>query len=147
MAPAYDWVAKSAAALERVKNSHAAMDLGDALRAARQLVMDVDAFISFTAPFKLAKTLGADPRAKDKLAAILYNCAEAVRVASLLFAPACPTRMRALWSAWGLEVKAGTTLDEWCAFASGRHSLRPGQKISKGEALFMRADPAEAAPA
>ncbi len=147
MAPAYDWVGRSAAALERVKKAHAAIDLGDALLTARQLIMDVDAFISFTAPFKLAKAVGADPRAKEKLAAILYNCAEAIRVASLLFAPACPERMRTLWSAWGLEVGVGTTLDAWCVFATGRHSLRPGQRISKGEALFMRADPAEAAPA
>jgi methionyl-tRNA synthetase len=127
-----------AVALDRV-------DLSTAFGCARLLVQQVDDFISHTAPFTLAKTLDANPDAKQALAAILYACAETVRVASLLFAPAMPTKMAALWRAWNCTPAAGVPLAELAAFA-GAHALKPGHAISKGEALFMRADAAEAAP-
>ncbi|MCL4741458.1 MAG: methionine--tRNA ligase [Phycisphaerales bacterium] len=133
--------------LERFEND-------EALRTAIRLIGDVDLFINATAPFKLAKTVGSDPSASDRLAAILHCCAEAIRIASLLLYPAMPAKMAALWRTWNCSplhdpedpdsgFKAPLAeLAEW----GGAWSLRPGQRIAKGEALFMRADPAEPAP-
>jgi methionyl-tRNA synthetase len=120
-------------------------DTGEALRQGTMLVRYVDDFISHTAPFTLAKhAVGDDVR--DALAAILYACAEAVRIASVLLSPAMPGKMEQLWKAWGCTPAPGATLQDLCAFA-GPHALKPGRPLGKGEALFMRADPAAAPPA
>ncbi|MCK6477809.1 MAG: hypothetical protein L6Q35_13370, partial [Phycisphaerales bacterium] len=81
----------------------------------------------------------------DQLAVILYHCAEAIRIASLFLSPALIGQMPRLWASWGCAPPEGAGLAELATFA-GSHALRPGHRISKGEALFMRADPAEAAP-
>ncbi len=110
------------------------------------LVRQVDEFISHTAPFTLAKRAAEIPDAEYALAAILYACAEALRVASVLLSPALITRVPQVWKAWGCEPAAGVGLAELAKFG-GTHALAAGQGISKGEILFMRADPKEPAPA
>ncbi len=124
-------------------------DLAGALHEGVQLVRKVDSYINVTEPFKLAKKVDTEPGAKDRLAAILYHCAEALRVASLMMSPAIPDATAKLWATWSctLPTDAGTQtlahLTQW----DGPHSLKPGQPLTKGEPLFMRADPAEPAPA
>jgi hypothetical protein len=54
--------------------------------------------------------------------------------------------MAALWKTWHCEPKPGVPLAELAKFA-GPHSLKPGQSVSKGEILFMRADAAAPPPA
>jgi methionyl-tRNA synthetase len=142
----YDFAAACAAAPARVAAAIDTLDLPAALGEAGALVRRVDGFINVTAPFKLAKTVDTDPAAKPRLAAILYACAESVRVASVLFSPAMPGKMAALWQTWNCTPPPGVTLADLTRFG-GPHALKPGQGIAKGEALFMRADPAEAAPA
>lgn len=110
------------------------------------LIGKVDAYINVTQPFKIAKTVDQDPTAKERLATVLYVCAEAIRVASVLMSPAMPQKMAQLWQGWNCTPAAGASLADLCVFG-GPHGLKPGQKISKGENLFNRADAAEAAPA
>ena len=114
-------------------------DLVRAFRRGIALVSVVDAFINETEPFRLAKKLDEDPANRDRLDAILYHCAEALRIASLLLSPAMPQKMGELWERWGCVPPAGVPLSELAAWG-GDHSLKPGQKIEKGEPLFMRAD-------
>jgi len=97
-------------------------------------------------PSKLAKKLDAGAPPQAELAAILYTCAEAVRIASLLLSPAMPTKMAEIWRNWNCAPPPGIPLSDLAKFG-GPHSLKPGTAIAKGDALFMRADPAEAAPA
>ncbi len=123
----------------------------ESLHAAVQLVRKVDGYINVTAPFKLAKLIEADPFRRTELAAILYHCAEAVRIAAYLFWPAMPAKMDELLTRWGCltgtqAVAQGVRLAELAQWA-GPHGLKPGAKLSKGEGgLFNRADVAEAAP-
>lgn len=124
-----------------------------ALNLGRLLVNEVDVFINDTAPFKLAKNMEADG-ARDRLSWILAECAEALRIASLLMYPAMPYRMAELWRRWHCSplrdpadpssgfVAPLEKLAEW----GGPHSLKPGTPIAKGDPLFMRADPAEPPP-
>jgi methionyl-tRNA synthetase len=121
--------------LGAVKN----VDVSQALADALGIIRSVDIYINDTAPFKLAKTLDTDPTVKPKLAEILYNCAEAIRVASVLLSPAMPTKMAAFWTLWGCTPKVGVSLAEIVAFG-GPHRLKPGNPVTKGEPLFMRAD-------
>jgi len=114
-------------------------DLGEALSAGIELVRQVDQYINVTAPFKLAKTVGNDEHAKARLGSILYNCAEALRIASVILSPAMPGKMASLWALWDCAPAPGATLEALCTF-SGPHAMRPGQRIAKGEPLFMRAE-------
>lgn len=123
----------------------ASLDVAAAVQLGSFVVREVDLYINETAPFKLAKKLGEDPGAKEQLSEILGACAEAVRIASVLMAPAIPGKMAQLWGAWNCEPRAGVVLADLLTFG-GPAGLRPGQMIAKGEGLFMRADPAEAAP-
>lgn len=121
-------------------------DLAGALGEGVALVREVDGYINATAPFKLAKTIDADPAAKARLATILFNCAEGVRVASLLLEPALTQRMPRLWEGWSWSPTPDNTMEALATFA-GSAGLKPGQRLGKGDPLFMRADPAEPAPA
>jgi methionyl-tRNA synthetase len=140
-----NWVSVAADARAGVADALAHYDLGTALAAGLKLVRAVDLYINDTAPFKLAKTIDQNPEAKTQLAAILSNCAEALRIASILLSPAMPEKMAHLQTLWNCTPPAGATLEHLCTFA-GPHALKPGQHITKGDPLFMRADPAEPSP-
>ena len=136
------------------KQSFENFDLVGVLGAGSRLVDFVDEFISYTAPFTLAKRLDEEPDGFAALTAILYACAEAIRIASLLLFPALPNKMAELWRAWNCsplndpnDPNSGfkAPLDELAAWG-GEWSLKPGQRITKGPALFMRASAGEAMP-
>lgn len=108
--------------------------LDHALSHPRSLVRSVDAFVHQTEPFKLAK----DPTQNEKLAIILTDCVRTLKVAAVLYLPAMPAKMTDLLSRLGCDLqKSSKTFDELCAW----DSVRPGDRITKGDALFMRADP------
>jgi methionyl-tRNA synthetase len=141
-------VREALAALDRT-------DIAAALSAGIAVVRCVDQYINETAPFKLAKTIDASEAgeaARARLGEILACCAEGVRIASVLLAPAMPDKVAQLWQAWNLHngsanaglAAKGVSLADNCTFA-GPHGLHQG-KVSKGEVLFMRADPAAPVP-
>ena len=94
---------------------------------------------------RVLSAIETEPGTKAQLAGILYNCAEALRIASLLLTPAMPDKMADLQRRWSCTPTPGVPLSDLARFA-GPHALKPGSPIEKGEALFMRADPAEPAP-
>jgi len=101
------------------------------------LVRQIDAYIEATQPFKLAK----DESKLPEVGTILYNCAEALRIASLLLWPVIPGKIETMWRRMGCGEYADALanhgcgkLDEWAQW--GR--LEPGTVLEKGEALFPR---------
>jgi methionyl-tRNA synthetase len=141
-----DFAALCSGAVARAVSRAEVMDLGGSLQEGVALVRQVDQYINITAPFKLAKLVEAEPARRAELGAILYNCAETLRIASVLMSPALTRKCPELWAQWNCAPAAGATLKDLCAFG-GAHALRESQSVVKGEALFMRADAAEAAPA
>jgi methionyl-tRNA synthetase len=146
----FDWEAIINNAVRSAIAKGDALEIGGALREGVELVKRVDAYINVTEPFKMAKRLEGEGggAVRAELGTILYQCAEALRVASVLMSPAIPDASARLASSWGFEVPvchATRTLYHITRWG-GEHSLRPGQALSKGEALFMRADPAEPEP-
>jgi methionyl-tRNA synthetase len=135
----FDGKALCAGVVTKVEKHLAAADVSSALAEAVTIIRAVDLFINDTAPFKLAKTLDTDPTVKPRLAEILYSCAEAIRVASVLLSPALPAKMAAFWTLWGCAPDTKATLKEVAAFG-GAHRLASGRAVAKGEPLFMRAD-------
>ncbi len=136
-----------------------APDLAGSVRAGIEISNMVDGFVASTRPFSIAKEIEkgthADPeRGRADLTSILYQAAEALRIASLLLYPVMPSKMAELWRNWNCEHLNDANdpdsgfvapLDELAAWG-GKYSLKPGQRISKGEVLFMRADAKEDAP-
>ncbi len=120
-----------------VQQVAAKLDLAQMAAHALQLVRNIDAFIENTAPFKLAK----DPAKLPEVGTILYNCAEAMRIASVLLWPIMPSKMQELWRRIGCDhytqalADHGTgKLSEWTQWGQ----LSPGTAILQGEALFPR---------
>ncbi|MGP1273617.1 MAG: methionine--tRNA ligase [Phycisphaerales bacterium] len=142
----FDFAASAAAALAEAERAVEAFELDRLGHAGLSLVRTVDDFISYAAPFTLAKRVGELEHAETALATMLYSCAEALRIAALLLSPVLPEKSSALLRSWGCEPAGGAPLSELAAFG-GAHSIRVGRSLTKGEALFMRADPAEAPPA
>ena len=114
------------------------LDLAAAVQGvAMKLVHAIDRYIESTQPFKLIKEEANRPAVAD----VIYHCAEALRVASLLLWPTMPTKMEELWSRMGLVDYAPALSDrgcgqfkEWVAWGG----LQPGAAIEKGDPLFMR---------
>jgi methionyl-tRNA synthetase len=140
------WPALVASIVGPARGSLDRRDVAAATLAGIAIVRQVDSYINTTEPFKLAKRVEAEPALKQRLGTILYHCAEALRIASILLSPAMPTKMAQLWTTWSCTPSPGATLGELCLFG-GPHALKPGTGLTKGEVLFMRADPAEPAPA
>jgi len=126
----YDWPALTSQAVHKAIEAHEALALDDAINEALMLLRKVDHFIDETAPFKRAK----DESKRDEVGAILYQCVEAVRLASLLLNCVLPNRTAELWQALGLEIDPRNgelpQLAQWGA-------MPVGHKIPK-VALFPR---------
>ncbi len=133
------WVDEVRANVQKAAEALDNFDVGTALQQGIEIVRKVDGFINLTQPFKLAKTIAQNPAAKDELGAILYCCAEAIRIGGILLSPALTGRMPVLWGAWHCAPPEGAAFTELCTFG-GPHALRPGQKITKGDILYMRAE-------
>ena len=126
----HDWPTLCREAVARTQASVERLDLAGALGAAVGLIRNVDAFINRTEPYKLAK----DESNRDELGAILYQCVEAVRIASLLLWAVMPAKVGELWQALGVEIDpARGGLEERAAWG-GLDAGRPVRKI----ALFPR---------
>lgn len=130
------FVADHAAAAITYAN-HVAVD--KALDAALSISNAVDGFINDTAPFKLAK----DDANMPTVAAILYQCAEALRIACTLLSPAMPNAMATAIERLGFTVDATDSFEELIQW--GR--LTPGKHVTKGDPLFPRADAKDPEPA
>ena len=129
-----DWPQLTQHAAKESAELMADFNLSGSIAAAMGIIRKVDAFINATEPFKLAK----DPEQQAKLSAILYQCAEAIRIAGCLLWPVMPDRCEALFKALGQEFDPGEVhlqeLTQW-------GGLQPGTIVEK-IALFPRIDSA-----
>jgi methionyl-tRNA synthetase len=92
------------------------------------LIRDVDLFINDTAPFKLAK----DESKQAELGAILYQCIETLRIATLLLSPVIPSKTKEFHKAIQSDECNGNLQNQakW-------GQMQPGAVVSK-VALFPR---------
>ncbi len=109
---------------------------------ASKIVRSVDEYIEKTKPFSRAK----DPAKLPEVGTILYNCAETLRIASLLLYPVIPAKVEELWRRLGcdyaqqLAANGGRgNLAEWVKWGQ----LKPGTPILTGDPLFPRFQPAK----
>ncbi len=126
----FDIPAAAATAISESQKAMEAFDLSTAIAAPLALIRKVDGYINATEPFKIAK----DPARIGELQTILYECIEAVRIASLLLWPVMPGKMEELWRALNIS-PSQTALQE----ATQWGGMKPGTKVAK-VALFPRVD-------
>lgn len=89
-------------------------------------------YIDETMPWVLAKSEENMPR----LAAVLYNLAESLRIISILIQPFMPETPEKIWQQLGLskdDVKSWDSAKEWGGYPIGA-------KVEKGEIIFPRID-------
>ncbi|EKJ76884.1 hypothetical protein FPSE_03070 [Fusarium pseudograminearum CS3096] len=77
------------------------INLSNALRGVFELLREANRFISDTEPWKMTKS--EDPNAKVCINWVIYECAEAVRIAGILLQPIMPTKAEELLDNLGVD--------------------------------------------
>jgi len=109
------------------------MDFSGYLHAAARLVSRANKYIDETAPWLLAK----DQSQMSRLATVMYNLAECIRISLILTAPTMPTLMERANQQLGLWNKTeGVMWEE----AGTWGMTSSGTPVKKGESLFPRID-------
>lgn len=114
----------------KVDKEMSAWHIPDALAAIFQLVGACNKYIDVTAPWVLAKT----DEGRERLATVLYNLAECLRIVGILLTPyltSTPDKMFA---------QLGTPADRRTIESVAFGGTVAGTKVEKGEALFPRID-------
>jgi methionyl-tRNA synthetase len=118
-----------------VARYRAAMDvyaLHEGAAAAFQIIDAANEFIAETAPWKLAK----DPADAARLDAVLFDVAEAIRVAAVLLLPIMPASAAEVLR----RVGERTAVDRIRLDSHAKWTTAGERQIVKGEALWPRAD-------
>jgi methionyl-tRNA synthetase len=89
-------------------------------------------YIDETMPWILAK----DEEKRERLAAVMYNLAESIRIISVLIQPFMPETPEKIWNQLGLADSDATSWES----AKKWGSYPGGAKVNKGESLFPRID-------
>ncbi len=98
-----------------------------------EIVSASNKYVDETAPWSLAK----EEKDRPRLATVLYQTLEALRIIALLLAPFMPTTAEKMWTHLGME----SNLWEQNLEADGNWGgLKPGGKIVKPTPLFPRID-------
>ena len=113
---------------EKVKSQVEQFDLNQALVSVLEMVKHTNRYVESNAPWKLFKEGN-----QERIDTVLYNAAEALRIASILLFPVMPGKCRELLAQLGVEEK-----DITLANTQKWGLAKPGQKISAGEPLFPR---------
>lgn len=96
-----------------------------------KVIARANKYIDETAPWALAK----DESKKARLAAVLYNLCETLRIISILLAPFIPE------TAAKMQKQLGVSADELTYESAGKWGVLPADAvIEKGDALFPRID-------
>jgi methionyl-tRNA synthetase len=107
-----------------------------ALTTAWEIVNAANKYVDETAPWALAK----EEKGRPRLATVLYNGLECLRLIALLLAAFMPSTSERMWSQLGIEE------DLWKQnLKEGRKwgGLKPGKRITKPTPLFPRINPSK----
>lgn len=111
------------------------MELNQAIKDVWNLIGRANKYIDETAPWILAK----DPAQSERLQAVMYNLAEALRIVAILIAPFVPVTAPKIYEQLGLGKPESFFMADavWGKLATGI-------KVQKGEPLFPRIEVTEA---
>lgn len=111
------------------------MELNQAIKDVWNLIGRANKYIDETAPWILAK----DPAQAERLQAVMYNLAEALRIVAILIAPFVPVTAPKIYEQLGLGKPESFFMADavWGKLATGT-------KVQKGKPLFPRIEVTEA---
>ncbi|MEW6319893.1 MAG: methionine--tRNA ligase [Acidobacteriota bacterium] len=131
--------ATAAAALDSYRHAMEQLALHDGAAAAYDLINAANLYIADTQPWALAR----DPANADRLSAVLYDTAEAVRIAAVLLLPVMPASAGEILRRMGDSRTPGEVRLE----TDGRWRTEGSKQILNAGALWPRLAPAEPASA
>ena len=108
------------------------MDFSAGLAAVMRLVGKANKYIDDAAPWALNKS--GD---KERLATVLYNLTEIIRLATVMLTPVMPTVPAKVWAQLGIADR--TELTTWDSMKEVAYPA--GVKVARGDSLFPRIDP------
>jgi methionyl-tRNA synthetase len=132
-----DWfgVPPTPPAVTYAENALGQYDFARALENISAIISGVDAFISSTAPWNLAK----HEDRKDQLSGVLYIAAESIRIITALLYPVMPYATASVWRQLGLgSIEEAARNGELKNLQWG--GLKPGRKLGPLAPIFPRAD-------
>ncbi|MDR0888586.1 MAG: methionine--tRNA ligase [Coriobacteriales bacterium] len=119
-----------------------AIDYSGAMADVMELVNRANAYIEESAPWNIAKeAANGNEGANDRLAFVIYNTLEAIRIAAALLAPVMPTTSAEVWRRLGLgDVLAVTDLQSICKWGGADDTACHivGNEVTVGDPLFPR---------
>ncbi len=134
------------------------LEIADALAAIWRLVGRANKYVEETAPWALAK----NPASRSRLATVLYNLAESLRLIAIMTGSFMPLLPQRIWSQLGIADRP--ELQSWDSLAWGRLPFERDETVvvttaesklsapapsvitvKRGEPLFPRIDPASLA--
>jgi methionyl-tRNA synthetase len=123
---------QAAATAERYEQALDALDFSGGFSAVWDLIRATNAYIEDRQPWALNKS-----GEHEKVAAVLGDCLEALRIVALLASPVLPRAAAELWRRLGLP---GRPDDERLPDAAGWGRLPAGLTVTRGEPLFPRVE-------
>ena len=117
---------------ERVEELMDKLQFNTALAEIWKTISRTNKYVDETMPWVLAKSEESKPR----LAAVMYNLAESLRIVSILLQPFMPETPEKIWQQLGI---AGSGALEWES-AKQWGSYPEGVAVNKGEVIFPRID-------
>ena len=107
------------------------LEYNKALSAVWEVIGSANRYIDESAPWVLAK----DASKRERLAGVLYNSAEVLRIITLYLYPYMPEAAKEIWRQLGIEDDiASVSLDSACKW----NGLKTGLRVNKGSVLFPR---------
>jgi methionyl-tRNA synthetase len=124
-------IAEASALRDRVDGFMDKTQLNNALAEIFKVVSRANKYIDETAPW----VLGKDESKKARLASVLYNLLEAIRIISTLLSCFMPTDMPKVWE------QIGATADDVTYENAGRFGVLPANvTVKRGDIIFPRID-------
>ncbi len=126
-----DLITQAKALREKVDGFVDQTQLNNALAAIFELVSRANKYIDETAPW----VLGKDESKKARLASVLYNLLETIRIISTLLSPFMPSTMPKVWEQIGADKELITYEN------AGSFGVLPADvRVNRGEIIFPRID-------
>jgi methionyl-tRNA synthetase len=133
----HDIAASARKSIEQTTNLFEKLEFSRGLESIWALLAKVDRHIVQRKPWELAKSTSKDDQAQ--LSETLYECAEVLRITSVLLYPIMPRASTHIWEQLGQT----TPLDEMRLADLQWGTLSPGTKVANAVAMFPRLDVAE----
>ncbi|HHY46795.1 MAG TPA: methionine--tRNA ligase [Firmicutes bacterium] len=138
LAPDRAFIEESLAAVRAARAKMEGLDFSGAIEEIWRVVTGGNKYIDERAPWSLAKS----EETREELNTVMYNVAEALRIAAITLTPFMPAACEKIWNQLGLT---GSPQDAGWDQAERWGVIPPGTRIRRGSPIFPRIEEGEKA--